>query len=78
MSYQVLARKLRPATFEALVGQDHVVRALRHALDADRLDAQRAQAQGGCEFTRAAGRRGGDDRLTRLSPASRGAATSSQ
>ena len=37
MSYQVLARKLRPATFEALVGQDHVVRALRHALDNDRL-----------------------------------------
>jgi len=37
MSYQVLARKLRPATFEALVGQEHVVRALRHALDTDRL-----------------------------------------
>ncbi|MCZ6710457.1 MAG: DNA polymerase III subunit gamma/tau [Gammaproteobacteria bacterium] len=37
MSYQVLARKLRPADFEALVGQDHVVRALRHALDNDRL-----------------------------------------
>jgi DNA polymerase III subunit gamma/tau len=37
MSYQVLARKLRPATFDALVGQEHVVRALRHALDNDRL-----------------------------------------
>ncbi len=37
MSYQVLARKLRPATFEALVGQEHVVRALRHALDTGRL-----------------------------------------
>jgi DNA polymerase-3 subunit gamma/tau len=37
MSYQVLARKLRPADFESLVGQDHVVRALRHALDHDRL-----------------------------------------
>jgi len=37
MSYQVLARKLRPATFDALVGQEHVVRALRHALDSDRL-----------------------------------------
>jgi DNA polymerase III subunit gamma/tau len=37
MSYQVLARKLRPATFDALVGQEHVVRALRHALDTDRL-----------------------------------------
>jgi DNA polymerase III subunit gamma/tau len=37
MSYQVLARKLRPATFDALVGQDHVVRALRNALDSGRL-----------------------------------------
>ena len=37
MSYQVLARKLRPASFTALVGQDHVVRALRHALDNNRL-----------------------------------------
>lgn len=37
MSYEVLARKLRPAGFDALVGQDHVVRALRHALDHDRL-----------------------------------------
>jgi len=37
MSYQVLARKLRPGTFDALVGQEHVVRALRHALDNDRL-----------------------------------------
>ena len=37
MSYQVLARRLRPATFSALVGQDHVVRALSHALDHDQL-----------------------------------------
>lgn len=37
MSYEVLARKLRPAGFDALVGQDHVVRALQHALDHDRL-----------------------------------------
>ena len=37
MSYQVLARKWRPLNFETLVGQDHVVRALRHALDAQRL-----------------------------------------
>jgi len=37
MSYQVLARKLRPPTFDSLVGQDHVVRALKHALDHDRL-----------------------------------------
>ncbi len=33
MSYQVLARKWRPRSFETLVGQEHVVRALRHALD---------------------------------------------
>ena len=37
MSYQVLARKLRPADFSSLVGQEHVVRALRHGLDAGRL-----------------------------------------
>ncbi len=37
MSYQVLARKLRPSDFDALVGQEHVVRALRHALDHDRM-----------------------------------------
>ena len=37
MSYQVLARKLRPADFSELVGQDHVVRALCHGLDHDRL-----------------------------------------
>ena len=37
MSYQVLARKWRPATFDALVGQEHVLQALRHALDSDRL-----------------------------------------
>ncbi|HVQ62529.1 MAG TPA: DNA polymerase III subunit gamma/tau [Burkholderiales bacterium] len=37
MSYQVLARKWRPRNFESLVGQEHVVRALRHALDENRL-----------------------------------------
>ncbi|MGV0999341.1 MAG: DNA polymerase III subunit gamma/tau [Fluviibacter sp.] len=37
MSYQVLARKWRPKSFESLVGQDAVVRALTHALDANRL-----------------------------------------
>lgn len=37
MTYQVLARKLRPANFSELVGQDHVVQALSHALDNDRL-----------------------------------------
>ncbi len=37
MSYQVLARKWRPRSFGALVGQDHVVRALSHALESGRL-----------------------------------------
>jgi DNA polymerase III subunit gamma/tau len=37
MSYQVFARKLRPAGFDALVGQDHVVRALVHALENERV-----------------------------------------
>ncbi|MDO8439167.1 MAG: DNA polymerase III subunit gamma/tau, partial [Telluria sp.] len=37
MSYQVLARKYRPRSFETLVGQEHVVRALTHALDQKRL-----------------------------------------
>src|SRR5712671_1252655 len=37
MSYQVLARKWRPRTFESLVGQEHVVKALRNALDQKRL-----------------------------------------
>lgn len=37
MSYQVLARKWRPRSFDTLVGQEHVVRALTHALEAGRL-----------------------------------------
>src|SRR5205085_2597167 len=37
MSYQVLARKWRPKDFASLVGQEHVVRALRHALETKRL-----------------------------------------
>ena len=37
MSYLVLARKYRPKSFDTLVGQDHVVRALTHALDTGRL-----------------------------------------
>ena len=37
MSYQVLARKYRPRSFDTLVGQEHVVRALTHALDSKRL-----------------------------------------
>ncbi|MCX8086929.1 MAG: DNA polymerase III subunit gamma/tau [Rhodocyclaceae bacterium] len=37
MSYLVLARKWRPKSFETLVGQEHVVRALTHALTEGRL-----------------------------------------
>lgn len=37
MSYQVLARKWRPKSFETLVGQPHVVRALTNALSQQRL-----------------------------------------
>jgi DNA polymerase-3 subunit gamma/tau len=37
MSYQVLARKWRPKSFDSLVGQEHVVRALTHALSEKRL-----------------------------------------
>ena len=37
MSYQVLARKWRPRNFSTLVGQEHVVRALTHALEQNRL-----------------------------------------
>ncbi|QDZ91296.2 DNA polymerase III subunit gamma/tau [Shewanella decolorationis] len=37
MSYQVLARKWRPATFEQMVGQSHVLHALTNALTQKRL-----------------------------------------
>src|SRR5262245_49818771 len=37
MNYQVLARKWRPRDFASLVGQEHVVRALRNALTQQRL-----------------------------------------
>jgi len=37
MSYQVLARKYRPRDFSTLIGQEHVVRALTHALTESRL-----------------------------------------
>ena len=37
MSTLVLARKYRPKTFSQLAGQDHVVRALTHALQTNRL-----------------------------------------
>ncbi len=37
MSYQVLARRLRPRDFKGLIGQDHVVRALSNGLDSGRV-----------------------------------------
>jgi DNA polymerase III subunit gamma/tau len=37
MSYQVLARKWRPANFTQMVGQEHVLQALCNALDSNRL-----------------------------------------
>lgn len=37
MSYLVLARKWRPRSFETLVGQEHVVKALSNALTSQRL-----------------------------------------
>ena len=37
MSYQVLARKWRPRSFATMAGQEHVLKALINALDADRL-----------------------------------------
>ncbi|SHH27103.1 DNA polymerase III subunit gamma/tau [Ferrimonas marina] len=37
MSYQVLARKWRPAAFDQVVGQEHVLKALTHALENNRL-----------------------------------------
>jgi DNA polymerase-3 subunit gamma/tau len=37
MSYQVLARKYRPATFEAVVGQEPIVRTLGNALASGRI-----------------------------------------
>src|SRR5438876_12209515 len=37
VSYQVLARKWRPQTFEAVVGQDAITRTLRNALASGRV-----------------------------------------
>jgi DNA polymerase-3 subunit gamma/tau len=37
MAYQALARKWRPRNFSEVVGQEHVVKALTHALESDRM-----------------------------------------
>jgi DNA polymerase-3 subunit gamma/tau len=35
MSYQVLARKYRPQKFSDVIGQEHVTRTLKNALDSE-------------------------------------------
>ncbi|MGH9915232.1 MAG: DNA polymerase III subunit gamma/tau, partial [Pyrinomonadaceae bacterium] len=37
MSYQVIARKWRPQTFAEVIGQEHVTRTLRNAIDHERI-----------------------------------------
>lgn len=37
MSYTVFARKYRPQTFDEIVGQDHIVRTLKNAIEQQRL-----------------------------------------
>ena len=37
MAYQVMARRLRPSSFKELVGQNHAVKALTHALNTERV-----------------------------------------
>ncbi|MFT7519776.1 MAG: DNA polymerase-3 subunit gamma/tau, partial [Kiritimatiellia bacterium] len=37
MSYLAIARKYRPATFDEIVGQEHVTRTLRNAIANDRI-----------------------------------------
>ncbi|MBI3886173.1 MAG: DNA polymerase III subunit gamma/tau, partial [Opitutae bacterium] len=36
-TYQVIARKWRPQTFDDVVGQDHVVRTLKNAIARQRI-----------------------------------------
>jgi DNA polymerase-3 subunit gamma/tau len=37
MAYTALARKYRPKKFSELIGQEHVVRALKNALETGRV-----------------------------------------
>ena len=37
VSYTVFARKYRPQTFDEVVGQDHIVRTLKNAIEQNRL-----------------------------------------
>ena len=36
-TYQVIARKWRPQTFDDVIGQDHVVRTLKNAITRNRI-----------------------------------------
>ena len=38
MSYEVLARKYRPSSFEEVVGQEHVIQALANSILQDRIN----------------------------------------
>jgi hypothetical protein len=50
-TYQVIARKWRPQTFDDLVGQDHVVRTLKNAIARNRIaHAYRATRHGQDEY----------------------------
>ena len=37
MSYEVLARKYRPANFEEVVGQEHIVQAISNGISQERI-----------------------------------------
>ena len=37
MTYLAIARKYRPATFDEIVGQEHVTRTLRNAIKGERI-----------------------------------------
>ena len=37
MSYQVLARKYRPTSFDEVIGQDHVVRVIKNSIEQERV-----------------------------------------
>ncbi|MCX6826784.1 MAG: DNA polymerase III subunit gamma/tau, partial [candidate division Zixibacteria bacterium] len=39
MSYQILARKYRPAQFDDIIAQEHVTRTLKNALTSGRLSS---------------------------------------
>ena len=55
MSYQVLARKWRPLTFDDIVGQEHITRTLKKAVESSRIShAYLFSGPRGCGKTSAA------------------------